>query len=72
LNVYILLDFPKTYINAKVFCQTECQCLHNTVNMEVCCFKTIKNTYPKGRALVPMYRVVSQTKSEYTLETMYS
>ena len=27
-------------------------------------FKNVENTYPKGRALVQMYRVVSQTKKE--------
>jgi len=31
--------------------------------MEVFFFKNNKNTYPKGRALKQMYRVVPQTKS---------
>jgi len=28
VNVYILLDFPITYNNASVLCQSECACLH--------------------------------------------
>ena len=56
-HVYIILDFPITYRKASVLCQLECACLHKTVNMVV-----FENTYPKGRALMPMYRVVPITK----------
>ena len=42
-------------------CYSECACLHKTVNMAV---KSYENTYPKGKALFKMYRVVPQTKRE--------
>ena len=61
-HVYIILDFPVTYRNASVLCQSECACLHKTVNMVVFFVKSNKNTYPKGRALMQMYRVVPITK----------
>ena len=35
LRVYIILDFPITYRNISVLCQSECACLHKTVNMAV-------------------------------------
>ena len=53
---YIVLDVPITYKNASVLCQSECACLHKTVNM-VFFVKSNENTYPKGRALMQMYRV---------------
>jgi len=34
-NVYITLDFPITYSNDLVSCQSECACLHKTINMVV-------------------------------------
>ena len=34
-HIYILLDFPITYRNASVLCQSECACLHKIVNMVV-------------------------------------
>ena len=34
-HAYILLDFPITYRNASVLYQSECVCLHKTVNMVV-------------------------------------
>ena len=61
-NVYIILDFPVTYRNASVLCQSECACLHKTVNMIVLFVKSNENTYPKGGALMQMYRVVPLTK----------
>jgi len=33
--VYIILDFSITYRNASLLCQSECACLHKTVNMVV-------------------------------------
>jgi len=57
-NVYIILDFPITYRNAAVLCQSEFTCLHKTVSMVVLFVKSNENTYPKGRALMQMYRVV--------------
>jgi len=36
--------------------------LHKTVNMVVFFFKNDENTYPKGGAILQMYRVVPQTK----------
>ena len=63
-HVYIILDFPITYKNASVLCQSERTCLHKTVNMVVFFVKSNKNTYPKGRALMPMYRVVPITKRQ--------
>jgi len=61
-HVYIILDFLLTYRNASVLCQSECACLHKTVNMVVFFVKSNENSYPKGRALMHMYRVVLQTK----------
>ena len=49
-HVNIKLDFPITYRNASV--QSECACLHKTVNMVVLFVKSNENTYPKGRALM--------------------
>ena len=57
-NVYIILDFPITYKNASALCQSEYTSLHKTVKMAVFFVKSNKNTYPKGRALMQMYRVV--------------
>ena len=62
-NDYIIPDFPIAYRNASVICQSECACLHKTVNMVVFCFvKSNENTYPNERALMQMYRVVPITK----------
>ena len=62
-HVYIILDFPITYRNASVLCQSECACLHKTVNIVVFFVKSNENTYPKGRALMQMYRVVPIMKN---------
>ena len=62
-HVYIILDIPITYRNASVLCQSECTCLHKTVNMVVFFVKSNENTYPKVRAL-QIYRVVPITKRE--------
>ena len=48
--------------NASVLCQSECACLHKTVNMVVSFVKSNENSYQKGRALMQMYRVVPKTK----------
>ena len=40
-------DFPITYRNAAVLCQSECACLHKIVNMVVFFVKSNENTYPK-------------------------
>ena len=60
--IYIILDFLITHRHASVFCQSECACLHKTVNMVVFFVESNENIYPKGRALVQMYRVVPITK----------
>ena len=67
-HVYILhvLDFPITYRNALVLCQSEHACLHITVNTVVFFVKCNENTYPKGRPLMPMYRVVLIKKRRNT------
>ena len=59
-----LLDFPMTYRNASVLCQSECACLHKTVIMVVFFTKNNENTNPKGRALMQMYRVVPIRKGK--------
>jgi len=61
-QVNIIWDFPKTYRNASVHCQSECICLHKTVNMVVFVNKCNENTNPNERALMQMYRVVSITQ----------
>jgi len=57
-RVYISLGFPITYRNASVLCQSDCSCLHKTVNMVVFFVISNENAYPKRRALMQMYRVV--------------
>ena len=44
----ILLDFPITYRNASVLCQSECTCLHQTVDMVVFFWKMMKTPTQKG------------------------
>ena len=61
-HVYITLDFPITYRTASVLSESECTCLHQTVNMVVFFVKSNENIYPKGRVLMQMYRVVPITK----------
>ena len=63
-NVYIILDFPITYRNASLLCQSDWACLHKTVNMVFFFVKSNENTYPKGRALIQMFGVVPITKRE--------
>jgi len=60
--VNMILDFPVTYTNDSVRCQSERVCLHKTVNILVFFTKNNKNFYPKVKALMQMYRVVPQTK----------
>jgi len=60
--VYITLDFSITYRNASVLGLSECACLYKKVNMVVFVVENNENTYPKGRALMKMYRVVPQMK----------
>ena len=43
-------------------CQSECACLHETVNMVVFFVKSNENTCPKGRALKKMYKWVVPQK----------
>jgi len=43
-------------------CQSECARRHKTVNMIVFLVKRNENTYPKGRARMPIYRVVPLMK----------
>ena len=45
-----------------VMCQPQCTCPYKTTNIVVLIFKNDGNTCPKGRAMMKMYRVVSQTK----------
>ena len=70
-HVYIILDFPITYRNASVLCQSEWACLHKTVNMVVFFVKTNENTCPKGRALIQIYRIVFITKRGNNLSFMF-
>ena len=42
-HVNIKLDFPITYRNASVLCQSECACLQKTVNMLVLFVKSNEN-----------------------------
>ena len=67
VHVHIIIDFPVTYRNASVLCQSECTCLHKTVNMVVFFIKSNSNSYPKGRSLMQMYRVVPITKRGYSM-----
>ena len=53
-NIYPCLHNIRllTYRNASVLCQSESTCLHITQNM------VVFFVYPKGRALMQLYRVV--------------
>jgi len=51
-----------TYHESSVLCQSECACLHRILNIVIFIVKSIENTYPKGRALMQLYRVVPITK----------
>jgi len=59
VNIIHVLDFPITYKNDSVLCQSECACLHLTADIVVFFVINNENTYPKGRSLMQMYRVVS-------------
>ena len=50
----LILDFPITYRNASVLCQSECPCLHKIVKMVVFFVKSNENVYQKGRTLMPI------------------
>ena len=63
-HVYILLDFLITYRNASELCQSECACLHKTVNMVVFFVKVMKIPNYKRRALMQLYRGVPTTKRQ--------
>ena len=66
-HVYIILNFPIIYRNASVLCQSECACLHTTVNMVG--FVWLKEM----KTLIQMYRVVPIMKRENKkdMETTY-
>jgi len=57
-HVNIILDFPITYRNASVLCQSECTCLHQTVNMVVFFLKIMKIPTQKGKHSCKYYRIV--------------
>jgi len=44
----MLLDFPTTYTNAQVHCQSEYPCLHKTVTMVVFFLKMLKIPTQRG------------------------
>ena len=67
VHVNIILDFPITYRNTSVLCQSECACLHKTVNLIVFLVKSNETTYPKGKAFMQMYRVVPQQNEAITI-----
>ena len=48
-HVYIILDFPITYRNGAVRFQSECACLHKTVNIIVFLLKVMKIPTQKGQ-----------------------
>jgi len=46
--INIQLDFPTTYTNASMLCQSEGVCLHQTVNMVIFFLKIMKIPTKKG------------------------
>ena len=48
VHVNIILEFPITDKNVSVFCQSECACLHQTLNRVVVFFNIIKISTQKG------------------------
>jgi len=50
-NVYIILYLPITHNNGSVLCQSECACLHKTVNMEVFFVKSNEIPNQKGEQI---------------------
>ena len=61
-NIFPCLPNIWLSYNTSMLCQSKCACLHKTVNMAVFFVKSNENTYPKGRALMQMHRVVPITK----------
>ena len=53
-----------SYNNAAVLCQSECACLHKTVNMVVFFVKSNENNHRKGKALMQMLICPSNEKKE--------
>jgi len=43
-QVNVVLDFPLTYRSTAVICQSDCACLHKTVNMTIFFVKSNENT----------------------------
>jgi len=71
-NIFIYLhNIRLSYNNDSVLCQSECACLHKTVNRVVSIVKSNENTYPKGRELMQMYIVVNITKRGNSTNTVY-
>ena len=68
MSIINILDFPITYKNTSVLCQPIRMCI-STSNSKHGSFlyKINKNTYPKGKAPMQMYRVVPQKKKTRTL-----
>ena len=53
-------------------CQSQCACLHQTLNMVVSFVKSNEKTYTKGSATLQMYRVVPITKRRNCIYTYCS
>ena len=68
MSIFNILDFPITHKNTSVLCQPIRMCI-STSNSKHGSFlyKINKNTYPKGKAPMQMYRVVPQKKKTRTL-----
>jgi len=65
-HVNIILDFPITYSNALALCQSNCACLHKTVNIAVVLLKVMKIPIQRGKSThVNIQRYPSNEISEY-------
>jgi len=59
------------YVSIISFCQSECACSLQTVNMAVFLTKKNEINFPKGRALRQMYRVVPQKEKREFKPILY-
>ena len=73
--VYIIFDFPVTYWNASVVCQSECAFLHKTVNMVVYFVRMMKiSTEKESAQVVPRKneRIQIYQHQSYTEQSSYN
>ena len=71
VHVYIISDFPITYRNASVLCQSECACLYKPVNKVVFFVKMMKITTQKGEHSSKYTESSLKQKERITVNKLY-